>query len=161
MVEDCWFVDVTKLPGTGVYLDGKNHRLHLTATWPSGEVTRETFRTATTEPNYGGERPWLVCDRCGRRCRKMYSTDPTHPFACRLCLHLVYGSQYRKRPDFVLAFSWLRDRSLGASARRQRERRRQKKLDAMSEVQLLAYVLALRQSTSFAASNNRRDEKEK
>lgn len=52
MVEDCWVIDIAKLP-TERFLDQYVGSMHLTATWPTGEVTKLKLRTATTCPNYG------------------------------------------------------------------------------------------------------------
>jgi hypothetical protein len=141
MVEDCRFIDISKLPAPEVFRDHDGRLLHLTATWPTGETIKLTLRTATTSPNYGGQRDWLVCPLCDRRASKLYAPDPSIPFACRACHRLAYRSQYWKRSNFVLIRRWLlRPPSATASARRQRDRRYLKKLDAMSEAQLLTLI---------------------
>jgi hypothetical protein len=38
-------------------------------------------------------RVFLVCDRCGRRCTRLYAPLATSGLACRSCWGLTYGSQ--------------------------------------------------------------------
>ena len=49
-----------------------------------------------TRMRSGGIRPWYRCPRCSRRAGKLYATS-VEVLACRLCLKLVYRSQYRKK----------------------------------------------------------------
>ena len=44
-----------------------------------------------TSCNYGGERPWFLCPRCGRRVGVLFLGASY--FLCRHCYHLSYSSQ--------------------------------------------------------------------
>jgi hypothetical protein len=46
-----------------------------------------------TPCNFGGERPWFVCEECSGRVRILYG--PTLPLLCRQCRGLSYASQLR------------------------------------------------------------------
>ena len=48
-----------------------------------------------TPCNFGGERPWFVCEECSGRVRILYG--PTLPLLCRQCRGLSYASQLRLR----------------------------------------------------------------
>jgi hypothetical protein len=51
------------------------------------------LRLTWTPCNYGGSRPWILCDGCGRRVAIVYG--PASPPLCRLCRGLIYASQLR------------------------------------------------------------------
>jgi len=57
--------------------------------------SRIRVRVTTSYPNFGGVRYWYVCPRCQRRSGKLYALE-TDVLGCRVCLDLVYKSQYRK-----------------------------------------------------------------
>jgi hypothetical protein len=50
----------------------------------------QTVRFDYTHVNFGGQRQWLVCPRCNRRCRILYGGSR---FYCRKCYRLKYQSQ--------------------------------------------------------------------
>jgi hypothetical protein len=159
-VDDCAVLDVRSLPHAPApppmperigrilreAFAADRTRHDLTITWPNGERLNVTVSATTTRPFYGGARRWFVCpgQRCGRRCAKLYSPNPGRsPFACRRCWRLVYWSQYLKDARYVMVYRHLiHPPSESASARRQRDRRCRKKLEAMSEEQLLALLEA-------------------
>ncbi|HKO57424.1 MAG TPA: hypothetical protein VJ276_16230 [Thermoanaerobaculia bacterium] len=119
-------------------------RHDLTVTWRDGAPINVTLWTVTTRPFYGGARRWFVCPKCEGRCAKLYAPNRSDQFACRLCWKLVYWSQYLKNPDYLAVYRFIHPPSKTASARRQRGRRLQKKLESMSEAQLLAHVARVR-----------------
>ena len=51
------------------------------------------LRLTWTPCNYGGSRPWILCQGCGRRVAIVYG--PTSPPLCRQCRGLTYASQLR------------------------------------------------------------------
>jgi hypothetical protein len=57
----------------------------------SGAIQRISLRWSPC--NFGGHRPWFVCDRCNRAVGKLYNTGCS--LACRRCLDLRYASQRR------------------------------------------------------------------
>jgi hypothetical protein len=57
----------------------------------AGEGVVERIQFGYTCTNFGGRRAWFLCPGCGRRCGKLYAAQL---FRCRLCLRLVYRSQY-------------------------------------------------------------------
>lgn len=117
-------------------------RHDLSLSWPNGAQMNVTLFTTTTQPFYGGARRWFMCPRCSERCAKLCTPDYRRvPFQCRTCLQLVYESQYRKgKLSIFLRRYLLHPASESTSARRQRDRRRRKKFDAMPEAQLLALI---------------------
>jgi hypothetical protein len=116
-------------------------RYDLTITWPNGGRLNLTLWTTTTRPFYGGARRWFVCPNCSGRCAKLYARHDRGAFACRPCWRLVYWSQYIKNPTHATVYRLLiHPPSESASARRQRDRRHRKKLEGMSERQLLALL---------------------
>jgi hypothetical protein len=50
----------------------------------------QTVRFDYTHVNFSGQRQWLVCPRCNRRCRILYGGGR---FYCRKCYRLKYQSQ--------------------------------------------------------------------
>ena len=50
------------------------------------------FRIEWTRCNFGGRRPWFIC-QCGKRVAKLYDTGSI--VACRHCLDTIYESQRR------------------------------------------------------------------
>lgn len=66
-----------------------------------------------TEQHFGGERRWLICPSCARRCAVLFAGEQ---FSCRVCLNLGYRSQYEDpRFRFLSKARKLRQR-LGGSA---------------------------------------------
>ena len=53
----------------------------------------------------GGIRFWLLCPRCSRRAVNLYAKRASKQLACRVCVQLVYKSQYCKSKNGVL--TWL------------------------------------------------------
>jgi hypothetical protein len=51
---------------------------------------KQTIRFDYTHVHFGGQRQWLVCPRCQRRCRILYGGSR---FYCRKCYRLKYQSQ--------------------------------------------------------------------
>ena len=151
--DDCAVLDVRALPPapSSLPIPGSVPRKpfpdaptrhDLSLSWSNGERLNVTLFTTTTRPFYGGARRWFRCPRCGRRCAKLYTPDYCRvPFHCRVCLQLVYQSQYRKgKLSIFLRRYLLHPPSESTSARRQRDRRRRKKIAAMSEAELLALI---------------------
>lgn len=56
-----------------------------------------------TTPVGFGERPWLICPLCGRRCKRLYFVNFT--FRCRQCQGLVYRSS-KLSGNELDEFSW-------------------------------------------------------
>lgn len=138
-VEDCIAIDVrslTPLESTPALAVMRLDRggsvpmsLPLTVTFRNGDCSNLTVFTTTTRPNYGRTRRWFLCTCCGRRAGKLYGRHRWSAFACRLCLRLVYRSQYSKDPDLAFVRRWvLNPPSMAASARRQRATRLLQKL---------------------------------
>ena len=48
-----------------------------------------------TTPNFGGDRPWLHCASCHRRCGRLFLDDPY--LVCRQCARLRYPSQFGEK----------------------------------------------------------------
>jgi hypothetical protein len=55
------------------------------------EDVQEDIPFAWTHTEFGGQRRWFRCPRCGRNCRIVYGGAR---FRCRLCHRLTYNSQY-------------------------------------------------------------------
>lgn len=107
-------VDVRKLKRSGKLVPG----LH-SISWDNGsamtmminaEVTIAQFQFAQdgqsytptafiahTKCNYGGVRPWFVCNGCERRYAVLYVSRGS--IACRDCNNLLYASQIESEPD--------------------------------------------------------------
>jgi len=75
------------------------YRLSHDCMWLTYAVTRqgekvqinERFDFSFTEQPFGGERRWIVCRSCKRRCRVLYGGTY---FRCRRCYDATYASQY-------------------------------------------------------------------
>lgn len=83
-------VDLQAMKSHGWFLwlpGGRAQRLdeHVEVDWRG-----RRFRVPLTDttPQYGGQRFWFSCPRCGRRARIVYSPD----FVCRHCSGLVHPS---------------------------------------------------------------------
>lgn len=75
------------------------------------EVT-EQINFGYTRTNFGGQRQWLLCPECERRCGKLYGVGR---FKCRRCLRLTYATQYQSRVDRAIYKSQDIRRRLGGS----------------------------------------------
>lgn len=53
----------------------------------------ERFEFDFTSTSFGGERRWILCRSCGRRCRVLYGGAY---FRCRKCYSATYPSQYER-----------------------------------------------------------------
>jgi hypothetical protein len=53
----------------------------------------ERFELAFTDQKLGGQRLWIVCPSCQRRCRVLYGG---RYFRCRKCWRATYESQYER-----------------------------------------------------------------
>jgi hypothetical protein len=72
--------------------------IQVTAQWAGGDKTTEEIRLTKTKLVSGGERRWYLCPHCHRRCARLHAFEQYRHFTCRVCLGLVYKSQYRKSP---------------------------------------------------------------
>lgn len=59
------------------------------------------FSLEWTPCNFGGMRPWLLCQECGRRSGKLYEIG-RNLLACRICAGLTYGSQSERATDRLM-----------------------------------------------------------
>jgi hypothetical protein len=59
-----------------------------------------------TNPYFGGQRRWIICNGCGKRVRKLYRPESKTFFKCRNCFDLMYKSQESNVYD-----GWLRKTS--------------------------------------------------
>ena len=57
----------------------------------------ERVAIETTACHYGGERPWLLCPRCGSRRAVLFSVDGR--FRCRACHRIAYSSTRETEED--------------------------------------------------------------
>jgi len=100
----------TKCGGEGVAVTAVSqrrfaHRLQsvdVNGMYSAGALARDSCRLDASgqsariewqECTLGGSRPWFLCPECGRRAGKLYELDGA--YACRICHHVVYRSQYR------------------------------------------------------------------
>lgn len=69
--------------------------IYRTRSWAGDEWrdVDELTSFTTTATNFGGERQWLRCNSCGRRCRIIYGGSL---FRCRRCYDLKYETQYEQ-----------------------------------------------------------------
>ncbi|WP_084419101.1 hypothetical protein [Henriciella litoralis] len=83
-----------KTGSIGYRLSPNRLELHYTVT-REGErqdIT-ECFVMTPTEQPLGGQRWWIECRGCGRRCRVLFGGTY---FRCRQCCRLTYESQYER-----------------------------------------------------------------
>ena len=78
--ESVTLAGVTVVGGEHAFIDRFDQR---------GKATTESIGIEWTFCNYGGERPWLTCPHCRRRCAIVYASG-AGPFVCRLCASLTY-----------------------------------------------------------------------
>ena len=69
---------------------GENRYVTLIYTYKDQERIDYKVQITTTRPNYGGERYWFVCPRCGRIVASLYGDKY---FLCRHCQNLTYKTQ--------------------------------------------------------------------
>ena len=69
---------------------GENRYVTLIYTYKDQERIDYKVQITTTRPNYGGERHWFVCPRCGRKVAFLYGAMY---FLCRHCHNLTYKKQ--------------------------------------------------------------------
>ena len=79
-----------KTGSIGYRLCGDHMRLNYTLTREDKHIN-ERFEFDFTRQNFGGERRWIICPSCGRRCRVLYGGAY---FRCRRCYNATYESQY-------------------------------------------------------------------
>jgi len=111
LVEECHHLDVNRLnryhaliPGAIVKLGWGSENTATLHVWRDRDHSSraggfdiddvETVRLAWTPCFYGGERPWLLCPRCSRRCAKLLDYRD-HGLRCRSC----YGAGYAVEND--------------------------------------------------------------
>lgn len=85
--------------------------------WPGtedAEKVRYSVSITWTECNYGGQRPWFVCPKCGRRVGKLYLYFGKY-FLCRHCWGLAYESQREDRAYRLMRKAQKIRRRLGGS----------------------------------------------
>ncbi|WP_411817015.1 hypothetical protein [Hyphococcus sp. DH-69] len=73
---------------------------------------REEIPLARTGQKFGGERLWIVCLSCRRRCRAIYGGEY---FRCRVCHRATYPSQYEDGPNRLISRAQDVRINLGAS----------------------------------------------
>ncbi len=71
-----------KIVPIGIELDYEDSR---------NEIIKYTVPLTFTPCNYGGQRPWFTCPKCGKRSGKLYLHGKY--FLCRYCHNLAYASQ--------------------------------------------------------------------
>jgi hypothetical protein len=80
---------------------------YVKAVLPSGRVTvevngvQQVLELTTTACNFGGERYWLLCPHCRRRCAALYLPPRASRLACRYCYDLSYRSQQERPADLA------------------------------------------------------------
>ena len=133
-VESCLSLDIRKLQRDGSlkqghrgtrswYRQGKPIRsvdyivseqgLNLSCRNRRGEDYIQTLIIDYTPCNFGGERPWFLCDRCERRVAIVYSFGGR--FSCRHCGNLTYLSQQDANFDGTMKRLRIIGERLGAS----------------------------------------------
>jgi hypothetical protein len=92
---DCGAFNIVKVTPD---LKGWNRRGQpvFTLTYPDGREVSADLAVLESRTHSGGIRYWFACPACKRRCRKVRVT-PAGDFGCRVCLQLVYTSQYPTR----------------------------------------------------------------
>lgn len=72
---------------------------------PGGEWkdVREAVSIIWTPCHFGGQRPYLLCPRCGKRIAKLYGVAR---FLCRSCNNLAYQCQRESGSDRTLRKDW-------------------------------------------------------
>lgn len=57
-----------------------------------GWTAEERIEMLSWKPRFGGKSFWLLCPRCGRKCRKLYTPPGVAKYQCRQCWGLAYES---------------------------------------------------------------------
>lgn len=78
------------------------------------EQVEQRLSLTWTPCNYGGERPWWSCPKCGKRIAVVYGAGKH--FACRHCYQLAYGSSRESHSDRALRKAQNIRQKLGGSA---------------------------------------------
>lgn len=59
------------------------------------------IRLTATPSNLGrGNRPWMICPECDRRCQALWCRDDWGYAACRTCAKVKYASKHLKVRNF-------------------------------------------------------------
>lgn len=58
----------------------------------AGQDMQYAIQIVTTQPHYGGCRPWFLCPTCDRRAAKLYLAYGHLKYECRRCAGLAYES---------------------------------------------------------------------
>jgi len=78
----------------GYRLRPDHMRLHYSVTRQGEKLPiDERFDFAFTEQPFGGQRRWIICRSCNRRCRVLHGGTY---FRCRQCYQATYPSQYER-----------------------------------------------------------------
>src|SRR5579862_873928 len=99
-------------PSGSVTVRIESGSLNLNYQWtPTGgaPVARSTaFALSKTHCHFGGERVWIRCKWCFRRCAIVYGVSSDGYFACRRCLKLGYSSE----AEDLMSRLWRKQRKL-------------------------------------------------
>lgn len=57
-----------------------------------GWTAEERIELQSWKPRFGGKAFWLLCPRCGRKCRKLFTPPGVARYQCRQCWGLTYES---------------------------------------------------------------------
>ena len=66
----------------------------------------QTVRLAVTQPHFGGERFWFICE-CGRRVGRLYLPHEQTIFRCRQCYELTYRSAQEHNTQAEREREWI------------------------------------------------------
>lgn len=92
-----WSRGGRKMASIGYRLWPNRMQLHYKHTRGGEEhAIEDTFMFAFTDQPFGGQRRWIVCPSCQRRCAVLYGGAR---FRCRQCQGAVYQSQYETFPQ--------------------------------------------------------------
>ena len=88
-----WSRGDAEVGSVGYRIEPGGLRLHYTIPRHEGDplTISELFAFVSTPVAFGGQRRWLICIGCQRRCRVLFGGAR---FRCRLCYGLKYESQY-------------------------------------------------------------------
>jgi len=56
----------------------------------NGWKTDQSIEVVTWKPRFGGVATWVLCPRCGRKCRKLYMPHGAAEYRCHRCWNLAY-----------------------------------------------------------------------
>ena len=74
-------------------------------------LTAGVQRIVRAPCHFGGTRPFVICDGCGRRAVKLYLEGPS--LCCRTCADLTYASQRERELDRAIRRSAKIKRRIG------------------------------------------------